>query len=29
MAGGRQKLVKHSEFQHMKEFEDKRYDTKD
>lgn len=29
MAGGKQKLVKNSEFEHMKEFADKRYDTRD
>lgn len=29
MAGGKQKLVKHSEFEHMKEYNDKEYHTRD
>lgn len=29
VAGGRQKLVKHSEFEHRKEYEDKQYQTRD
>ena len=29
MAGGKQKLVKHSQFEHMKEFKDKEFHTRD